>query len=177
MLAAVIVVAPSAHAQSPADTVRRPRPDSARTDSARAAQNLQGVRVETTPAPRVTDETDRRLAMGGHYFSKADIEKTGASMWMDVVRYVPGLSVLTYPVRNGSPMMLRKLSMIGPGGRCTPAIFLNGMSQRLEQFDWDSFVDLNAIERIEVYNSGAVPVQYRPAGSNCGSVLLWTTKR
>jgi outer membrane receptor for ferrienterochelin and colicin len=118
----------------------------------------------------------RLKASAGHLVTKADIAQSGASVWVDAVRLVPGVQVLVTPMRAGSPMQLRRLSMRGAAGRCTPAVYLNGLHQGMGDFDWENFVTLESIERIEVYSAANVPLQFRPTGSSCGSVLIWTTK-
>ena len=170
VLAVLIVAATSARAQQPGDTTRRPS-----ADTTRPAQNIQGVRIEAAPRP-LTEMEFRLRVSGGHLVSKADIAQSGAGVWVDAVRLVPGVQVLITPMRAGSPMQLRRLSMRGASGRCTPPVYLNGLLQTMAEFDWENFVTLESIERIEVYSAANVPLQFRPTGSSCGSVLIWTTK-
>lgn len=168
-IAIVTLAAAVAGAQQPPDSTRRP-PQPA--DTARPAQPIAGVRVEAAPAPATPAE--RRLSMGGHLYTKADIEKAGARTWMDAARLTAGVTVVMFPVRRGSTLMARQLSMRGAAGPCTPAIFVDGVRQNITEYDWDDFLTVTAVASMEVYSSGTVPVQFRPMAGSCGSVLIWT---
>ena len=175
-LGALLLLAISARharAQQPTDSTPRPR---APADSTRPAQSLTGVRVETAPAPRASTPAERRLALGGHLYTKADIEQVVARGWMDVARLSAGVSVLVSPVVRGSSLQRRELSMRGSGGRCTPAVFVDGLRQNITEYDWDDAFAVQRIESMEVYSSGTAPMEFRAASGSCGSVVIWTHK-
>ena len=112
--------------------------------------------------------------MGGHLYTKAEIERVGARGWMDAARLTGGVSVIMYPVRAGSTLMGRRLSMMGSGGRCTPAVFVDALRQNIIEFDWDDFLAVTAIESMEVYSSTSAPPEFRSLTGTYGSVVIWT---
>ena len=172
MSAAMIVVAGTAGAaQQPTDTASRPRPVA---DTARAPQPIAGVHIEAKPDAKPSTPAEDRMRFGGHLYSKVDIESVGAHGWMDAVRMTPGVSVISFPLRRGSTILARQLSMSGGGGRCTPAVFLNGLRQTIAEHDWDDFVPVEAVEKLEVYSSTNAPLQFRSMNGACGSVVIWT---
>ena len=167
------IAARQAQAQQPTDSLPRPR---APADITRPAQSLTGVRVETAPAPRASTPAERRLAMGGHLYTKADIEQVVARGWMDVARLSAGVTVVVAPVVRGSTLQRRELSMRGTGGRCTPAVFVDGMRQIITEYNWDDAFAVQLIESMEVYSSSTAPIEFRVASGSCGSVVIWTHK-
>lgn len=167
----IALVAPVVHAQEPADTARRPRPAA---DTARAPQPIEGLRIEAKPDPKPSTPADLRLRFGGHLLTKTDFERVGATGWMDAARLTPGVHVIVVPVRPGAAIFARRLEMRAAGGRCTPAIFLNGVRQTIFEYDWDQFLPIEAVERMEVYSSTNAPIEFRTMTGSCGSVVMWT---
>ena len=167
------IAAREARAQQPTDSLPKPR---APVDSAHRAQSLTEVRVEAAPAPRASTPAERRLAMGGRLYTKADIEQVVARGWMDVARLSAGVTVVVASVVRGSTLQRRELSMHGNGGRCTPAVFVDGLRQVITEYDWDDALAVNRIESMEVYSSSTAPIEFRVASGSCGSVVIWTHK-
>ena len=171
VVGALACLATAAAAQQPADTARRAKPAG---DPARAPQPLPGVIIEASPAPKPATPAADRARFGGRLFTKAEIERVGARGWMDAVRMTPGVTVVSVPVRRGATLFARRLAMLGGGGRCTPAVFFNGMRQIITEYDWDEFLPVESVETMEVYTSTNAPLQYRSENGSCGSVLIWT---
>ena len=170
-LALLALAAARAATQQTTDTTRRPR---AAGDTTRAPQSVAGVLIEAAPAPRSSTPAARRLVFGGHVYTKADIEKSGARGWMDAARSSAGVTVIMFPIRRGSTIMARQLSMRGAAGPCTPAVFVDGVRQNILDYDWDDVLAVTAIESMEVYSSTTAPLEFKSPTGSCGSVLIWT---
>jgi hypothetical protein len=134
---------------------------------------LAGVVVRGQRAKRAEDvngfaERSKRGGFG-RFITAADIERRSAIMVSDVLRTTPGLTV----VPNGS----FGYSVLGRG-RCTPAVYVDGMQVFDGASELDNLVRPNEIAGIEVYTGvGGTPPQFSGAGSNgCGVVAVWTKR-
>lgn len=161
LIVGLALVATRAGAQQPADTTRPPQP-------------IPVVRVEAAPDPRPLTPSERRLSLGGHRYSKAEIASVNPSGWMEVARLSAGVTVLSSPVRSGSTMMRRQLSMRGGMGRCTPAVFIDNVRQNIVEYDWDQLLSASNIESMEVYGAGVTPIGFNSMNNSCGVILIWT---
>lgn len=173
VVACATSVATSAFAQQPADTTRRKQP----IDTTKPPQPIEAVRIEAAPAPKPATEAERRLRLGGHQYTQKDFERISARGWTDAARMTPGVTVVSMPARPGSTLWVRRLSMQGAGGRCTPAVFVNGMRDSITTLDWDDFIPIEQVIRMEVYSSTNVPMQFMSSNASqgaCGSIVLWT---
>jgi hypothetical protein len=148
------------------------------------------VRLGTSPiamAPLVVTSNSRARSSGfydrmrsqpnGRFLTRSDIESRGGSRVSDVLRTVPGISVVRVPRagRRGGPLVTL-ITMRGAAvTNCEPAIFLDGspIHQAVES-TLDDMLQPDMIEAVEIYagNAGA-PSQYVEAGK-CGVLLIWT---
>jgi hypothetical protein len=168
---ALLALAPALARAQARDSVPRPA-----RDSTRPAQALPGVSVEAAPAPPRLSPAEERVRTGGHLVTKADIQKFGAITWLEAARLAPGVAIATFPVRRGSTLLDKRLTILGPNGRCVPTIYLNGMPQVIPDLEWEQLVSADVVETIEVYTALHAPAQFRPSNPGCGSVVVWTVR-
>jgi hypothetical protein len=156
------------------------------------------VRARSRGIPRVLqgfyDRRERR--MGGHFFTREEIDRRGAVQVTDILREVPGVELRS---RNGSSF-LQSVYFRGGGlseGDCPVQIFVDGVltnrrvlreratldstaSQASFQSDdgpgIDTVVSPEFIEAIEVYRGlGSVPAEFLSVDAKCGVIAIWTT--
>jgi hypothetical protein len=146
-----------------------------------AHRSLTGVmRRQAVDLPAVVVEGDRvifsygrmrefwrRRERGvGRFFTRADIERRNPIRVTDMLRTIPGISV----VRVGSTTQIRSTRF---GGRCGPRIWIHGM--QLFDSDLDLLVHPQDVEAIEVYRgSGETPAEFSGAFNPCGAIVIWT---
>lgn len=108
----------------------------------------------------------------GRFVEREELEQRGHARVTDFLRMMAGVSIV--PARRGF-MTSDLILMRGAGGRCAPAIYLDGVRIRQSaDFPIDDFLFPDMLEGIEVYTSVAgTPIAYGPEGT-CGSVLFWT---
>ena len=152
-------------------TPERAAPDTLTIALART--ELSPVHVTARRDSATDPELSRRLAYGGTVLTAAEIARRGARTWMDAARTIAGVSVGVYTARRGS-FPIRRLEMRSTGGKCEPAIWLDGQRTQVTDNDWDQFVALDQVDRIEVYGAATVPNEFRGPGLMCGAVLIWT---
>ena len=99
----------------------------------------------------------------GHFMTSKDILKLNPIVTSDVFRMMPGVRLEAGVV-----------SMRGGGfENCSPNIYINGtFMSGLTASDVDDFIRPTDIIGIEIYAS-AVPPQFQPALSGCGSIVFW----
>lgn len=114
----------------------------------------------------------RRSAGFGRFLTRTDIEKRRGSNTTDLVRGMPGIQLT--PVRRGRGGG-NVLQMRGPGGLCSPAVWIDGLQLADGGQSLDELLTPGVLEAVEVYNSTSnAPLQYRTG--NCGVVLFWTKR-
>jgi hypothetical protein len=110
----------------------------------------------------------------GYFITRADIEKRpGASRATELLQGVPGIRLI--PIQRGRGASLTYLiATRGAGGRCGPAIFINGGPLRqYTDSGVDDFLTASVIEAIEVYASaGSTPALFQQPNT-CGAVVFW----
>jgi hypothetical protein len=118
---------------------------------------------------RLTEYYDRldwnRRAGIGRFVTREDIDRQARPNVLQHLQQVPSLRV------TGSPSNL-EISMLAVGGRCTPAVLLDGIP--ISPTEVNTMLAPQQLEGIEVYRELDTPMQYRRA--NCGTVLLWTRR-
>jgi hypothetical protein len=134
------------------------------------------VTARTRDTGRMAGFNDRmRTQSFGRFFTRSEIERRGGSRTSDLLRSVPGVSVVPVRVRGRSGPERNMVAMRRGTGVCEPAIFIDGV--RVRQFPESTVDDLlspETLEAVEVYTSVAgAPVQFTEPGT-CGSVLFWT---
>ncbi|CAN5316432.1 hypothetical protein BH20GEM2_BH20GEM2_15050 [soil metagenome] len=171
------------------------------------------VAVELTPSPlpldplRVTARRSATAQRGGFYdrlerghglyVTRADLERTKPSRFVDVFRGVAGVRVISalqgeklqmagtsplqFTLKGQTPAELTTLadsisSAREAIGDCPVLYYLDGIAfQPSVNGVISDEVAVNAIEGIEVYRRmSSVPGPFRRAGADCGVVLIWT---
>jgi len=111
---------------------------------------------------------DRRSRGFGNFVTRDEIEKRDPHDFVDIVRMVPSVQVLT---KNG-----RKVLRLGRGSTrdCPPQYWVDGL--RIESASPDEFVPQD-VEAVEVYSGPAtIPPQFiaRFNSYTCGAIVIWT---
>jgi hypothetical protein len=119
-------------------------------------------------------EFERRVRTGqGHYILEADIERRRPMFLTDLLRMVPGVSVM--PSRFGGENVLMRGDITG---RCRPEVFIDGARMFNDPyFPLNSIVATQDIRAVEVYSrSLTVPPEFGSM-SRCGAIVIWTGPR
>lgn len=111
---------------------------------------------------------------GGYFLTRLDLDRQpGSARITDALQMIPGVRV-TPIVRargaaNGTQVTLRS-----GGGRCSPAIFIDGMPVRqLIDSGIDDLLQPGRVEGVEIYSGSGTPAQFtRPDA--CGALIFWT---
>lgn len=103
----------------------------------------------------------------GVFVTRADIEARSPLNTTDLLRTVPGVSLLPAPRGGGSIVRLR--------GGCNPRVYLDGLPIQMGSTSIDALIRPHDLEGIEVYRGpGELPVEF---GLNaCGAIVLWTRR-
>jgi hypothetical protein len=119
----------------------------------------------------------RQKTAWGTFFTHDDIEKRNAQRLSDMLRAVPGISVLNRP--GGATVVDSRQTAIlgggrgGSGGTC-PKIWVDGTEWRaIDPGDLDNFVFPSEVVGMEVYARGHAPSQYRGI-DECIVIVVWT---
>lgn len=141
----------------------------------RAAVELDTVSVRARLNPHLEGFEQRRVRGVGRFFTRAEIVKTNARGISDVLRRVPGFMLQPAKDNDGSMVESGRTSRTG---NCPVLYYLNGSPLPVAAGgSINSFVQLDAVEGIEVYSGGSqIPPQFNSAGfrSLCGVVVVWT---
>ena len=136
-----------------------------------APQSVEAVTIVGRAVPhgyRLQGFYDRaRQKNGGHYITRAEIERRNASDALQLIRIVPSVKIGNN-TRYGRTVRLR-------GGNCQPLVFIDGFPATAGPFDFES-LDAESIEGIEVYSGVAStpPELTGPhGGSLCGVIAIW----
>jgi hypothetical protein len=143
---------------------------------------------EAGAGPRAM-ERERARAHGGAFVDRATLAQSEHSVMTNVLRRVPGISIVRYPSRRGTYNVLgssRGTTRLRGGPRhCFFQIYVDGVLRYAPSDDPTAEPPPNVdelrpheYEAIEVYRGGAqVPQQYGGTGAACGTVLLWSRSR
>lgn len=134
------------------------------------------VTARTRDTGRMAGFNERmRTQSFGRFLTRNQIERRGGSRTSDLLRSVPGVSIVPVRVRGRSGPERHIVAMRRGTGVCEPGIFIDGV--RVRQFPEATIDDLlgpESLEAVEVYTSSAgAPVQFTEPGT-CGTVLFWT---
>lgn len=118
---------------------------------------------------RLLAEFEARRKNGvGHFITRAQIEKRHPLFLSDMVRSIPGASIV--PAENGRAVLRFARSHNG----CPPQYFLDGL--RVTSFNIDD-VPPGDVEGVELYAGAAgLPPEFNQLYGNtiCGTVAIWT---
>ena len=113
----------------------------------------------------------------GHFLDREEIERTNPSRVSDVVRMLRGVRVESAGGLRQTITFRGHGSIQRPGGRCIPAVFVNGAPAGTGA-DIDQFLSPWSLAAIEVYPGLSVPAEFfggeRPGAPACGVLALWT---
>jgi carboxypeptidase family protein/TonB-dependent receptor-like protein len=111
----------------------------------------------------------RRAHGFGKFVTRDEIQQKGASRFVDVVRSVSGVSILSY---RGRPEIRFRGAVTSAFRDCPPQYWVDGMP--LERGSADEFSPDN-VEAIELYASPATtPPQFSTRSQTCGTVVIWS---
>lgn len=112
----------------------------------------------------------------GVYFTRTDIERRRPMYVSDLLRSVPGVSL----VGGGGGQRPRIELTRTAGMRCRTQIFLDGMLMTrggVDDVRLDDLVSPGSVEGIEVYRGlSTIPPEFLNADAECGVVAVWTRR-
>jgi carboxypeptidase family protein len=132
-----------------------------------AAQALPAMVVNAPPAPerRLIDFERRRQTGRGHYLTRDDIQRSGASSVQDAVRTLRGVAV---DCGGGMGCYVR---MVRAPMRCGPDYVVD---TRVDNTFGPS-TPIRDIEALEVYTGPSdVPGEFAGLSAGCGVIVIWT---
>lgn len=145
-------------------------PDTIRLMSLKAMLDTIRITTQRVYDADVSGFQQRRLGGTGRYVGREEIERRNPYEFTNLLYGFPGVRV-TFTHGRVS------LTMRGVQGLCTPAIFLDGYEQLVDDAsDLNFLVQPEEIQGVEVYNSApSAPVQFwGRGGTGCGSIVVWT---
>jgi len=150
------------------------------TTACGAARPADGMSLRTTgvTAPATVSGTQGTEALSaferhrrrgsGRYLDREDIARLNAHRLSDVLRSLPGVSVVGGDLRMGTN---------GAGRACAAAIWIDGAFAPGSRVDDVSITD---VEAVEVYRGSSVVPQELvspSARSGCGTLAVWTRRQ
>lgn len=135
-----------------------------------AVAQLKGVSVvdvANEPDARLRDFYARKASNNfGRYVDQDNIEQRRPQFISDMLRRVPGVSVLAAR-RIGNIVRIRG---------CSPLVWVDGV--RMPGAELDDVIQPAEVAALEIYNSFAgIPAQYFDRSATCGTILVWTRTR
>ncbi|MFN2566554.1 MAG: carboxypeptidase regulatory-like domain-containing protein [Gemmatimonadaceae bacterium] len=130
------------------------------------AQALPATLVEAAPLDRRLEDFERRRRTGrGHYLTRAEIERSGASSLQDAVRTLRGVAV---ECGGGQGCYVR---MVRAPMQCKPDYVID---RRIDN-NFGPTTPIRDIEAVEVYTGPSdVPGEFAGRSAGCGVVVIWT---
>lgn len=117
----------------------------------------------------------RAQTVAGDHLTYRDIERVGAVTLPDLLRRIPGVTVVTPTIGPGVQALSSRRTGGASLGRCPLQPYYNGTP--LAGFDLD-VVTPDDLEALEVYQGADVPIEYLDPmqidGRSCGVILIWT---
>jgi hypothetical protein len=135
------------------------------------------VAVAADAAPHATSKLrgfhERRQRGNGHFVTREEIERRGASQISHLFPNVPGLSVV-HTQGGGSSMRSDRNRRLRD---CPITVYVDGMHYQLSIFEI-SEIHPRDIEAVEFYPSVAqAPPQFRIRSAACGVLVIWLRER
>lgn len=120
---------------------------------------------------------ERRTAgLAGHFFTREDIQKKTLTEFTDLLRDVPGVSLVHAQVGMTS-IRFRRLHRVTATETeavrgCEPGVYYDGipMNSSIDRLD---MIAVPFVEGVEVYVGAATPIEYQHP---CGVILVWTRR-
>ena len=145
-------------------------PDTIRMTSLKAMLDTIRVTAQRVYDADVSGFQERRLLGMGRYIGREEVERRNPYEFTNLLYGHPGVRV-TFSQGRVS------IAMRGVQGLCTPAIFLDGYEQLVDDAsDLNFMVQPEEIQGVEVYNSApSTPAQFwGRGGTGCRSIVVWT---
>ena len=112
----------------------------------------------------------RRARGFGKFVTRDEIQQKGSSRFVDIVRSVSGVQIMTH--RGRQEIRFRGAGVGSMFRDCPPQYWLDGiplMSGSAEEFSPDN------VEAIELYAGPATtPARFNTRGPTCGTVVVWS---
>lgn len=134
--------------------------------------------VERSP---VLEGFDHRQRLGmGTYFTREDIERIEPLHVTDLLRRVPGVSLVGGGLPSQQVLSMNRAQFGRGGGSCPVQVFVDGMlvtRARAGPIAVDELVTPQAVEGLEVYKGlSTVPAEFLNENAHCGVVAIWTRR-
>ncbi len=107
----------------------------------------------------------------GHFFTRAEIERTHVTRLSDLFRSVPGMRMVSTNTIQNAVRMRGATS-------CPPLVWLDGTPAATSEYDLDT-MDPLSIDGIEIYSGPSeVPLQFKPPMDvvACGAIVIWSRR-
>jgi hypothetical protein len=118
----------------------------------------------------------RQSGLAGHFFGRVDIQRRAPSQFTELLRDVPGVSMVSDEVGKLQVRFRRVTTMTGSfsdlSRGCEPGVYYDGVPMNLG-FDRLHEIPLPFIDGVEVYVGAATPIQFKHP---CGVILIWTRR-
>jgi hypothetical protein len=120
---------------------------------------------------------ERRIGgLAGHHFTRADIERRAPGQFTELLRDLPGVSMVSDEVGKLQVRFRRVTTMTGNfsdlSRGCEPGVYYDGVPMNLG-FDRLHEIPVPFIDGVEVYVGAATPIQFKHP---CGVILIWTRR-
>lgn len=136
---------------------------------------LEPVQVSVASAYLARSGFYRRALVPGEQLTFRDIERLAPMSLADLLRRIPGITVVAPAAGPGVEAISNRRSGGAPLGRCRLQPYYNGTP--MVGFDLD-ILRPEDLEALEVYQGSNVPIEYLDPrqidGPSCGVILLWT---
>ena len=118
----------------------------------------------------------RESGLAGHFFNRADIDRRAPNQFTELLRDLPGVSMVSDEVGKLQVRFRRVTTMTGSfsdlSRGCEPGVYYDGVPMNLG-FDRLHEIPLPFIDGVEVYVGAATPIQFKHP---CGVILIWTRR-
>jgi hypothetical protein len=124
---------------------------------------------------------DHRVRLGfGTYFTRDQIEEIGPLRVSDLLRRVPGVTIVPGGTRTEPVLSMNRAQFGSGGGSCPVQIFMDGMlvtRAGVGPISVDELATPQALEGVEIYRGlSTVPADFLNENAHCGVVALWTRR-
>ena len=145
-----------------------------------ATQAIALAPITVTVRSRWLDQqgfyTRRTDGLAGHFYTRDDIEKKAPTQFTELLRDVPGVTLI-HSQAGMTLIRFRRLhsmtvSEIDAVYGCEPGVYYDGipMNTSIDRLD---MIAVPFVEGIEVYVGAATPIEYQHP---CGVILVWTRR-
>lgn len=141
---------------------------------AQTALPLEPLVVTARGRARTSGFYDRVRSGFGRYITRADIERRGGTRVTDILRGMPGVSIVPAGpagYAHGNLIAMRG----GAAGRCTATVYVDGVQFRQgREGSVDDILHLEMLEGVEIYTTAAFAPSPFHSYNGCGVIAFWT---